>query len=471
MSIRVRLALWFTLILGVVLGALSVTASQLTSDSLLSELHRDVRQRANELVATVGPSVLAGTAEEASAGTRTIDVFSQLDVYCQVVDAQGNLVASSSNLGKWHLPFQAAPSGEIQHELPVGKIPLILDQQPVMLDGQLAGYVIVGRSPSVIYQALGRLRGVLYPAAGLALLLAGLAGWLLVRRAIRPLERMGAAAAAIAASQDHGRRLAHAGPNDEIGKVARTIDEMLAALEGAHSQVEAANASQRQFLLDVSHELRTPLTIMLSSLDVLARTGKDDPAYLAKTLRELRAEADRMRRMVAQLLIMARSDTDLPMGHRPVLLAETLADACRQTWTNGTTLTVDQAALRELEDTVVEGDSDYLKQLFLILLDNAVKYTPSGGSVSVTGQVDGGTVAVEVADTGIGIPEPDLPRIFERFYRAANARISEGSGLGLAIAQRIAGLHGGRIAVTSRAGIGSAFTVTLPVLTTQREAD
>jgi two-component system OmpR family sensor kinase len=471
MSIRVRLALWFTLIVGVVLAVLSLTASQLTSDSLLSELHRDVRQRASELVATIGPTILSGTAEEASAGTRTIDVFSQLDVYCQVVDPRGNLVASSSNLGQWRLPFQAAPSGELQHELPVGRIPLILDQQPVLIDGQLAGYVIVGRSPSVIYQALGRMRGVLYPAAALALLLAGLAGWLLVRRAIRPLDRMGAAAAAIAASQDHRRRLAHAGPSDEIGKVARTIDEMLTALEQAHSQVEAANASQRQFLLDVSHELRTPLTIMLSSLDVLARTGKDDPAFLARTLRELRAEADRMRRMVHQLLIMARSDSDLPMGRRPVLLAETLADACRQTWTNGTTLTVDQAALRELEDTVVEGDGDYLRQLFLILLDNAVKYTPSGGTVSVTGQLAGDTVAVEVADTGIGIPEPDLPRIFERFYRAANARISEGSGLGLAIAQRIANLHGGAIAVTSLAGIGSAFTVTLPVLATQRETD
>ena len=123
MSIRVRLALWFTLILGVGLAALSVTASQLTSDSLLSELHRDVRQRASELVATVGPSVLAGNTQEASVGTRTIDVFSQLDVYCQVVDAQGNLVASSSNLGKWRLPFQASPSGELQRELPVGKIP------------------------------------------------------------------------------------------------------------------------------------------------------------------------------------------------------------------------------------------------------------------------------------------------------------------------------------------------------------
>jgi two-component system OmpR family sensor kinase len=471
MSIRVRLALWFTLILGVVLAALSLAASQLTSDSLLSELHRDVRQRASELVATVGPSVLAGNAVEASVGTRTIDVFSQLDVYCQVVDAQGDLVARSSNLGSWRLPFMSSPSGELQHELPVGRIPLILDQQPVFLDGRLAGYVIVGRSPSVIYQALGRLRGVLYPAAGIAVLLAGLAGWLLVRRAIRPLDRMGATAAAIAASQDHSQRLAYAGPNDEIGKVARTIDDMLAALEQAHSQVEAANASQRQFLLDVSHELRTPLTIMLSSLDVLARTGEDDPAFLAKTLRDIRAEADRMRRMVHQLLIMARSDTDLPMGRGPVLLAETLADACRQTWTNGTTLNLDKAALRELEDTVVEGDGDYLKQLFLILLDNAVKYTPSGGAVSVTGQVNGGTVAVEVADTGIGIPDHDLPRIFERFYRADNARITEGSGLGLAIAQRIASLHGGRIAVTSRAGVGSAFTVTLPVLATQRETD
>lgn len=466
MSIRVRLALSFTLIVALVLAILSVAVYQLTHDSLLSELHRDVGERASELAATAGPAALAGSQQ-----TRTLDVFSQLDVYCQVVDARGGLVASSTNLVGLRLPFAPSPSAELQREQVVGKIPLVVDQKPVEIDGRLAGYVIVGRSPAVIYQALGRLRGLLYPGAAVALLFAGLAGWFLVRRAVRPLERVGNAAAAIAASHDHTRRLDYRGRADEIGKVAATIDDMLASLESVHSRLEAASTSQRQFLLDVSHELRTPLTIMLSSLDVLARTGDDDPGYLAQTLRDLRAEADRMSRMVSQLLIMARSDAGVAMARGPVLLAETVADACRNLHADGVSLAVDTASLERLEDAVVDGDADYLKQLFLILLDNAVKYTPSGGRVSVTGRLDGGAVGVEVSDTGIGIPPADLPRIFDRFYRAANAHVASGSGLGLAIAQRIAALHGGRIGVSSQPGRGSRFIVTLPVLATSRETD
>lgn len=471
LTIRVRIALWFVVIMAAVLAVLSVAVYQFTRDSLLSELRRDVSQRSAELAATVGPEVLGGSLQ-----TSTIDVFSQLDVYCQVVDDQGWLVASSKNLDGLRLPFAAAPA-ELQREQPLGKIALIVDQRPVFVRGSLAGYVIVGRSSSAVYWALSRLQGLLYPGAGLALLLAGVAGWLLVRRATRPLERLDHSAAAIASSQNHTLRLEYDGGPDEIGRLARTIDDMLDALESAHRQLESAHtqlettsASQRQFLVDVSHELRTPLTIMLSSLDVLAKTGSGDPEFQAQALADLRAEADRMRRMVTQLLIMARSDVDPSIARRPVLLAEAVADACRQVRPNGH-VEIDAAALEALEDVLVEGDADHLRQLFLILLDNALKYTPAGGRIDVSGEIAGDTAAVSVTDSGIGIAPSDVPRVFDRFFRAENAHGSDGNGLGLAIAQRIATMHHGQIHVTSVLGHGSSFTVTLPVLMATGGAD
>jgi signal transduction histidine kinase len=177
----------------------------------------------------------------------------------------------------------------------------------------------------------------------------------------------------------------------------------------------------------------------------------------------MRVEVDRMARMVRQLLIMARSDADAAVAYRPVLVADVVADAVRQQAANGGALTLTCRGLDRIDQAVVQGDPDYLKQLFLILLENAVKYTPAGGSVEVSGTLDAGTVVVRVADTGIGIAAADLPRVFDRFYRAKNARFQEGMGLGLAIARHIAEQHGGRLEVASELGRGSRFTVTLPL--------
>jgi signal transduction histidine kinase len=202
---------------------------------------------------------------------------------------------------------------------------------------------------------------------------------------------------------------------------------------------------------------------MLSSLDLITKVGATDPDFHAEALADMRVEADRMARMVTQLLILARSDAGDTSARSPVLLADVVADACRQARQtgNGTSLEYDTGPL---EGAVVAATPDYLKQLFLILLDNAVKYTPSGGRVEVTGAVNGGTAAVTVADTGVGIPPADLPKIFDRSYRAENARFRSGVGLGLSIARRIVEQHGGKIEVDTELGRGSSFTIVLPLL-------
>jgi signal transduction histidine kinase len=255
----------------------------------------------------------------------------------------------------------------------------------------------------------------------------------------------------------------HLARRDEIARLEATINGMLQALEDAYRQVQELNDLERQFLADVSHELRTPLTIMLSSLDLLGTVGAADPEFQGRALADMRVEAERMARMVSQLLLLARTDAGAALNGEPLLLVDVLAEVCRQTRPpeDGATFTCEDLSC--LEGAVVRGSADYLKQIFLILLDKAFKYTPAPGNVRFAAELRQGSVAVRVSDTGTGIPAADLPRIFDRFYRAGNAR-GRGLGLGLAIARRLVEQHGGRIEVESAVGRASRFTVMLPLL-------
>ncbi len=460
MYIRTRLALWFMLILSVVLTVFSVTIYQLTKSNLLTEIDTDVRQRAAMLSLATHPYP-----QEATMRVPKLDVFASPDIYLQVLDQRGRVLASSGNLGNRTLPLMRdAIAADQVREARVGSTLLFVYGRAVIAHHQVIGYVLVARSPHTIYFALGSLLHILIPGVIVALVLAGLAIWLLARQAMRPLERLATTAANIAAAQDHSRRLAPQGPPDEINRLAHTINGMLQALEDTYQQVQKVNDLQRHFLIDVSHELRAPLTIMLSSLDLIRRVGATDPDFQAHSLERMRLEAERMARMVAQLLILARSDAAVAAAHEPVLLGDIVVEICRQRPPTGSELVLECLGMESLEGALVWGNPDYLRQLFLILLDNAFKYTTAGGRVEVIGSLDEQMVSITVADTGIGILPDDLPKIFDRFYRAENARSQPGAGLGLAIAQRIVEQHGGKIQVESKPGQGSRFTVSLPLL-------
>src|SRR5258708_6398798 len=467
MYIRTRLALLFMLILSVVLTAFSVTIYQLTKSNLLTEIDTDVRQRAAMLSLATHPYP-----QEITMRVPKLDVFASPDSYLQVLDQRGRVLASSGNLGNRTLPLMRdAIAADQVREARVGNTLLFVYGRAVIVRNQLLGYVLVACSPRRIYFALGSLLHPLIPGVVVALVLAGLAIWLLVRQAMHPLEHLATTAADIAAAGDHSRRLSPQGPPDEINRLAHTINGTLQALEDAYQQVQDAyqqvqkvNDLQRNFLVDVSPELRTHLTIMLSSLDVIRRVGATDPEFQAHSLERMRVEAERMARMVTQLLILARSDAAVAAAHEPVLLGDIVVEVCRQRHPVDSEPTLECRGMESLEGALVWGNPDYLRQLLLILLDNAFKYTTAGGRVEVIGSLDEQMVSITVADTGIGILPGDLPKIFDRFYRAENARSQSGAGLGLAIAQRIVEQHGGKIHVESKPGQGSRFTVSLPLL-------
>jgi signal transduction histidine kinase len=447
-SIRVRLAAVFTLLVAVILVGVGVATYKLLRQSLLDEIERDVARRATTFrLADPRPPY-------------DLDVFGAPDVFLQVVDGDGGVLARSGNLGERVLPLpEAARRGEVV-EVHVAGRPLFLTAAPLDAGGQ----VIVARSPITTYGALRTLRQLLGSVIAGAVLITAVASWLYARAALRPIDRVVEAARVVRDSRDPTRRVPHRGPADEVGRLVATFNEMLTELADAQSSLDRSNQRLRQFLADCSHELRAPLTRIRSTVDLLGRlddTGGDE-AFRSRALGDVAAETDRMARMVRQLLILARADAGATIEPRPVRLGDVVDAACRQAERMADGVTFVPPPPGALDDAVVHGDADHLQQVVLILLDNAFKYTPPPGEVRVEADHDDRWVRITVADTGLGVPAEDAERIFDRFYRGRNSTAATGTGLGLAIARWVTEQHHGRIELDSTPN-GSRFTVRLPL--------
>jgi signal transduction histidine kinase len=223
--------------------------------------------------------------------------------------------------------------------------------------------------------------------------------------------------------------------------------------------LQEAYQAQRRFVADASHELRTPLTTIRGNLGLLQREPPIAEADRVAVLADLVAESERMSRLVGDLLTLARTDAGRPLRHEAVPAAPLLADIARQLAAGhpGRRIHYEGA-----DGVAVLGDPDALMQVLLILLDNALKFTPPEGDIRVTTTATHGQVAIAVRDTGPGISPAALPHIFERFYQGDTARAGAGTGLGLAIAKAVVEALHGTISVESAVGHGSTFTVTLP---------
>jgi len=245
---------------------------------------------------------------------------------------------------------------------------------------------------------------------------------------------------------------------DEVEELVDTFNNMLDRLEVLYGRLAAAVSAQQRFVADASHELRTPLTIIRGNIDYIQKAGHLD----AEALSDMAVEAERMTRLIEELLTAARADASQPPELSPISLGPILSEACRM----ATGLPHDAEFHTDLPEAldrvVVLGNPDWLVRLLLILIDNAFKYTPTG-MVTVQSGRQGDGVVVQVIDTGVGISPESLPHIFDRFYRADVARTRGGTGLGLAIARWIATVHGGSISVESEPGKGSRFSLWLPV--------
>jgi signal transduction histidine kinase len=325
---------------------------------------------------------------------------------------------------------------------------------PVGSDGQ-DGYVLTWASLEQLDDSRQFLRLLLLAVVVGGTGVVAIGSFVVADRALRPVAAMTQTARAIAASRGFARRLEDTGGTDELARLARTFNEMLASLEESYRL-------QQRFVADAAHELRAPLTAILGNLDLLSRTPEMTEEERAESLDYADAEARRLSRIVSELLTLARADAGQTLERRPVELDRILLDALADVRSLAKGRTID---LRSFAPAVVHGDADRLKQLLVNLLDNAVKYSPPEAPITVELAVANGEAALTVRDRGPGIEPLDLPHVFERFYRAdlGRSRDPGGSGLGLAIVRWIVEQHEGTIEIDSTAGLGTTVAVRLPL--------
>ncbi|HYV20902.1 MAG TPA: ATP-binding protein [Verrucomicrobiae bacterium] len=314
----------------------------------------------------------------------------------------------------------------------------------------------VGVTAEGVRRVLANTRRILFLMAPVMAAVAAAGGWLMARRALRPIDQI-VALAARRNARNLDERIPEPEIDDEVGRLIRTLNDTADRMTALLRRVA-------QFSANVAHELKTPLTILRgeAELAVGAPHSPEESQRLAQTFLE---ESVRLSGIVDDLLTLAQEDpARVAIDRRPVriedLIEDLREDAGILAQEKGLHVTVE-----ENTPATVIGDAARLRRLFRSLLSNAVKYSDAGGAIGIRSRRDGASVQVSIRDSGIGIPAESLPRIFDRFYRAEPARSRDGSGagLGLSLARWVAEAHGGSIGVESTLGQGSTFTVTLPL--------
>ena len=466
MSLKLRLTVFSTVVLLIALSLISLASYNFVANALEQQLDTALEERAGEVlddIAGMGPDFFTNRDLRIAESTRPQTV----PVFVQVVDHLGTVRYTSDPLGRPALPIdktlihQALKGATLVRDVPSADGPGVRVRYAPLAgsDAKPIEVLQVGTPLVSTENALSLMRVILASATLLGALLVGLGVWLAASHTLAAVDRVTRTASAIERSQSLSQRIAEGSSTgeDELSRLVRTFNSML-------DRLEREFATQRQFVADSSHELRSPLTVIRGNLDLLPRVR--NPAEQAAITRQIEEEAARMSRLVDNLLFLAQLGESARPGaqldRRPVELDSLLLTVYQQARAMTDRHTV---VLGEEDAITIEGDRDQLQQLLLNLVENAIKYTPPGGTITLSLRNAEGQAVLEVCDTGIGIPPDDLPHIFDRFYRVdkARSRRCEGAGLGLAIVRSIAASHGGTVLVVSTPGEGTTFTVQLPL--------
>ncbi|RME07876.1 MAG: HAMP domain-containing protein [Anaerolineae bacterium] len=454
MSLRTRLTLLYSTLVGGILLFFGFAVYQVVGQALVRQVDDLLARTAQDMIAGTRYIAMRGLVFAPDPG---LEVAANL--YVQLWGGGSELVYASPSIRGLDVPL--APLDRMP-ERPVYRTTVLRDVNlrvlsvPLVVGRRLVGTLQVATNLDIVRQTQRLLLVVLGVGTLIAVLVAAVVVSLTTRQALVPLQQVKDIALQITRADDLSRRIPYHGPpEDEIGQLIRAFNQTLGRLEDLFQ-------SQRRFLADVSHELRTPLTVIKGNVNLLRRMGCADQDSLAS----IEGEVDRLTRMIGDLLLIARMEAGrLPLAEEDVELDTLLLEVLEQS----RVLAADKVSLKlvEIDRAPVRGDRDRLKQVILNLVENAIKYTPQGGEVSVRLCRQEGQACLSVQDTGPGIPPQDLPHIFERFYRAEKARTrsadGKGFGLGLSIAYWIVQRHGGTITVESSPGQGTRFDVFLPL--------
>ncbi len=451
MSLRLRLTLLYTSILGGVLLVFGILVYTLITVTLLDSIDSRLSTASQQLIDRLKINSNNQFDPRSVAGYQPTE-----NLLFQVWDMDGNLqltrpvglldALDGNGLEVGQSFYSSKTVGD--DRIRVLSVPLKTNRGPV-------GVLQVGLSLVLVDVVQRTLIGILILLTIVLMLLVGLSTWFLTRQALAPLATVTEVATRITQADDLSRRIpASTAGGDEVGKLIRAFNETLERLENLFN-------TQRRFTADVSHELRTPLTVIKGEVGLMRLTGSVDEESIGNIEREV----DRLTRLVGDLLLLSQAESGrLALDMAEVDLDTVLLEVYQQARTlAGDKLTV---SLSEIDQVHLIGDRDRLKQVLLNLAANAIQYSPAGKSVTLGLQRADDQVKLFVQDTGPGISPKDLPHIFDRFYRAERSRkrsASSGFGLGLSIADWIVKKHNGRIDVSSEEGQGTLFTVWLPL--------
>jgi signal transduction histidine kinase len=453
MLLRQRLTLLNTLLVGGLLLIFGAAAYQLVTLALTYQVDR-------ELAITAGEALDILTLDENGAVSTTglENMVREESFYFQLWSRNKQIIYGSPTLssvqpldmGGFGLTAPVFKDQELRAGDPVRvlTIPLQVGRKPV-------GTMMIGTDLSLISILQNSMISVILWGVLSAVGLVGFGVWFSSNRALSPLEQVSETALQITHAEDLAKRIPYSGPDDEVGRLISAFNETLERLEKLFK-------TQRQFISDVSHELRTPLTVIKGNLDLLRQMKCiEDEEFDA-----INDEVNRLTRMVQDLLLIAQAESGrLPLEKEEVSLDTLLLEVMQQA-----KILADNRVnlkLKDIDQVIVFGDNDRLRQVLLNILSNAVKFTPDGGEINISLRKTVKKSVLSITDSGPGIPEEDIPHIFKRFYRAEKARTrssDSGFGLGLSIAYWIVRNHEGDILVRTKEGKGTTFTILLPLL-------
>ena len=457
-SVRVRLTLWYAGVLAFSLIAFALVIYYAAGNIFHERQDESLRSTA-QTVASAYVEELGETHSLSTAGQVVLAEITFPNRYVQLTDNTGKAVAASANLAGSTVTIPPPVLAEAQargfshatvNGLRIAVVPLSPDQT--------LGYAAVAEPLSVVENGLRELRRDLFAGVLIVLLLASAGGYFLARKSLAPVASMNSQTQRISA-ENLSARLDVTNSRDELGRLATTINELLARLENSFNE-------QQRFIADASHELRTPLAVLRGETEVALGKTRTVDEY-QQSLWLIQDEAERLSRIVEDLFILARQpiNTHAALHKEQISLNDTVRDCARAAQVLAVRKGIRLNVGTDQPSIVLNGDEELIKRMLLNLLDNAVKYTPEGGEISLAVARQNGNAEIVVRDSGIGIPATDQPRVFDRFFRVdkARARALGGAGLGLSIAQWIVEVHGGEISVASAPGEGSTFTVLLPL--------
>lgn len=465
MSLRKKLIAWYLGIVAVVLSVFGGAIYFYLSRGLRNVIDASLKDQVKAIEARLRAAERGEEFPEVPSDRLTL-----APEFVELISPTGTVTDVAALSESSRVPIDRSLLEAVRHSAePIGEDAIAADGKAMRVvtwrvigdDGEVSAFIRAGYVIEDVQRAERTVLVILLLAIPLALALASYGGKILADAVLGPVDRITRAAQTIGA-RNLKQRVEVPASHDELARLAETFNQMIARLDDAFER-------ERRFTDDASHELRTPLTVLRSDIEIALRRERTAEEY-QRVLQRALDEIVRLCRLVDDLLMLSRSDT----GRLTLeLVPLSLGDLCRDIGDHLQPLIEERGLHLTLEipesPIVVSGDQRRLKQLLLNLLDNAIKFTPAGGQITVGLSQREGRAVVEISDTGCGIAPEDLPHIFERFYRRRQKARDQasGSGLGLAIARWIVEAHGGNISVTSEPGKGSTFTFDLPLAENQ----